>query len=627
MYNFPNVESVISDLWEIESETKWTGRDVSNEEGARLAFSRHVKLLLEKLKDCCSDIQCGYGAVTGLELDHFLPVAEVGMAFNKIVPTKRHSINSLVAESLSTYSPQNNKKIILIDQPNNKKTYKGITKSEQMAILPLIGHGELFGYICLYAYNIAFDKKTLDILNLSQPIISRLLAESIFSLRVWEVSNTFSSNGDSLNKIYNKIVSKSAKIFAATGSILRIYDKLTNSLNVVDFEIVPGAERIANFLISDDSTAEEIVREVFEDKDYGWTAGMLPHGESAELTGTPITQIKETELKRQGITAYCVFRLEATNVETGETEKLGSLGIFHGNTARFSLRDIALAKSFAQQASNIIALRRGTDILIKKNSKLQELNKKIDETNLNLLKDSQLFTRVEVVSLLAHDLGHKALGAQNAFENYTDSVRKTIREKRSFDSLQSQTSSTQNSLQEVTASLSNINNLFGREGDHAKIEFDLKSLCEEVFRTLNDAMNRNKCVPENTIPQGIVVFGNRGVLLQVLFNMVINSIDAQRSRRSPRSNTIRMSLHQTSAGIRDTSRLEIRVSDEGPGIDRIRFPDPNDIFKLGESSKEKGTGRGLPISRNLISSYYGGNITLVDPEHALFQISIPRRTN
>ena len=101
-------------------------------------------------------------------------------------------------------------------------------------------------------------------------------------------------------------------------------------------------------------------------------------------------------------------------------------------------------------------------------------------------------------------------------------------------------------------------------------------------------------------------------LSQVLLNIALNAIDAL----PPGGNIwLRVRLRQKG--------LAITICDDGPGIDDAR---KEQIFTPFFTTKEGGTGLGLPISRRIVESH-GGTLTCTDSPHggACFTIFLPRR--
>jgi signal transduction histidine kinase len=365
---------------------------------------------------------------------------------------------------------------------------------------------------------------------------------------------------------------------------------------------------------------------VFEDPDFHWAVGMIQDKADPFFSGTPISLENESRLREIGIQAYGVFRLESELSPPEGSKKFGTLSFFHRHPRRFSWRDVALAKALSQRAADLVALHNQNSRLLKTRDELIEANRKLRTVYEKLQLESRILTRVEVVSLLAHDLGHKAIRAETVAERFIKDAAKALREDRQFGSIVNEADRLLEATRAVKVGLFSVNQLFHHGANLPTDEvFGLKSVIEEVFRTLEEPLQRNDMTASVNVPDSIRLHGNKDILLQVLFNLVINSIDAQKMRRNPRQNTIH--VHAASeSGDGDRSTIVIKFWDEGPGVNQSIFPDPNDIFELGTTSKPEGTGRGLPISRNLLNVYFGADMSIVDPRSAHFRIRIPTGT-
>ena len=81
-------------------------------------------------------------------------------------------------------------------------------------------------------------------------------------------------------------------------------------------------------------------------------------------------------------------------------------------------------------------------------------------------------------------------------------------------------------------------------------------------------------------------------LQEVLINLITNAIEAMEgSPRDPR-----LIIH-AEAGRQE---LSIQVIDTGPGVD-----DPENIFEPSISTKKKGMGIGLAVSRSIVEAHEG----------------------
>lgn len=103
------------------------------------------------------------------------------------------------------------------------------------------------------------------------------------------------------------------------------------------------------------------------------------------------------------------------------------------------------------------------------------------------------------------------------------------------------------------------------------------------------------------------VLGNADALVQVLINLLSNAVEAAGADAPPRV-AVRtrfasgLQLHRTSDGSAVRLPIELRVSDNGPGI----APDMRDhVFEPFVTSKKSGQGLGLALVRRLVSDMNG----------------------
>jgi signal transduction histidine kinase len=96
---------------------------------------------------------------------------------------------------------------------------------------------------------------------------------------------------------------------------------------------------------------------------------------------------------------------------------------------------------------------------------------------------------------------------------------------------------------------------------------------------------------------------------QVVINLVRNAIEAMDGRGG------KVSIE---TGLVD-GRARIRIQDDGPGL-----PEGLDVFQLFVTTKDKGTGLGLPIAQQIVLEH-GGEISATSPpgQGATFAVSLP----
>jgi two-component system sensor kinase FixL len=111
------------------------------------------------------------------------------------------------------------------------------------------------------------------------------------------------------------------------------------------------------------------------------------------------------------------------------------------------------------------------------------------------------------------------------------------------------------------------------------------------------------------------VLANPSHLQQVVLNLVRNALEAQLAQPAE---TRRVEL---ASSVTDAGDVEIRVTDNGPGIDQsIR----DRLFDPFSTTKPMGTGLGLAISRTIVQSHGGSIGTRAEAPHgATFTVRLP----
>ena len=114
-----------------------------------------------------------------------------------------------------------------------------------------------------------------------------------------------------------------------------------------------------------------------------------------------------------------------------------------------------------------------------------------------------------------------------------------------------------------------------------------------------------------SIEEGAAVIGDNGQLTQVVMNLFRNAVEAVKD-----SGTITISLRHVE---KNWTRLEIR--DTGPGLpDDIRAK----LFQPFTTTKEKGTGLGLAVSKAIVNNHGGQILGYNAPEGgAVFIVELP----
>jgi signal transduction histidine kinase len=153
-----------------------------------------------------------------------------------------------------------------------------------------------------------------------------------------------------------------------------------------------------------------------------------------------------------------------------------------------------------------------------------------------------------------------------------------------------------------------INNDLNRLSKIAQRFSKIGSLPELKEVNLHDTINHIIKYFERRLPQtgknvSLIIKGNENISAKinpelfewVLENLIKNALDATEAKKG----TITFSI------IEKNKTVELEVSDTGKGIDLKRR---KDVFRPGYSTKKRGWGLGLSLSKRIIEEYHKGKI-------------------
>jgi len=128
----------------------------------------------------------------------------------------------------------------------------------------------------------------------------------------------------------------------------------------------------------------------------------------------------------------------------------------------------------------------------------------------------------------------------------------------------------------------------------------LGPLVERVVTEVGVARASDDVHVDNRVPEDLEpVLADEGRLHQVLFNLLDNAV-----RFSPEGGEVTVSAH------RSNGHMEVRVTDDGPGISSEHLPHVFERFYRVDPARSRaggGTGIGLAIARSVIEAH-GGHI-------------------
>ena len=176
----------------------------------------------------------------------------------------------------------------------------------------------------------------------------------------------------------------------------------------------------------------------------------------------------------------------------------------------------------------------------------------------------------------------------------------------------------QSKLQIITAEVQRLENLIGELRDLYRPKslnletFDMAGLLKEVHDLIREeARNKQLAVVLEAPSAPVMVEGDKDKLKQVILNLSRNGMEAMNQGGKL---TIRAQCLD--------DRVEITVSDEGPGIPE---PERDKIFVPFYTTKKQGTGLGLSVSKRIIEEHPGCSFSLASglDKGAVAKITMP----
>jgi signal transduction histidine kinase len=175
-------------------------------------------------------------------------------------------------------------------------------------------------------------------------------------------------------------------------------------------------------------------------------------------------------------------------------------------------------------------------------------------------------------------------------------------------------------IQQISRITTIVRNLldFARRREPRVQPVDLGAVVDGVVEFLESELERGGVELERSGPANAYVQGDPDLLHQVLVNLVLNALQAMEESEGPPRLAIRLETTENA--------VAVEVEDTGPGLS----PDVRErMFQPFYTTKERGTGLGLVVARNIVEEH-AGSLVAEEPltgSGARFRITLPSLLN
>ncbi|RPJ22721.1 MAG: response regulator [Chloroflexi bacterium] len=229
--------------------------------------------------------------------------------------------------------------------------------------------------------------------------------------------------------------------------------------------------------------------------------------------------------------------------------------------------------------------------------------RRVEESQEAMLRAEKMAAAGRLTASIAHEVNNPLQSVQNCLHLAGHEELSPEKRKEYFDLAKNELERLMKTTQRMLD--------FYRPGAVKVEQVDVLELLQHVLSLTSQQLNQRHIAVKTHLPKSLpAVYAVSGQIQQVFFNLILNSLDAM-----PAGGELKVRARALEHGI------EITFRDTGPGIPENHR---NDIFEPFFSTKEGGTGLGLTVSYNIVTSH-GGTLDLVNGHEAgaCFRLFLP----
>jgi signal transduction histidine kinase len=226
------------------------------------------------------------------------------------------------------------------------------------------------------------------------------------------------------------------------------------------------------------------------------------------------------------------------------------------------------------------------------------------ELQIRLLRASELNTHLQEMNLAAAGLAHETRNPLNIIRGLAQMISK---ESTAAGEIQTRSREITDEVDRVTAQLNEFIN-YSRPREVRRAPVALGSVIADVVRALQSDIE-DKGIDLKLDEAGLTVEADEQMLRQVLFNLLLNSIQAVEP-----NGHIQIVSRKAGSG-----HALLEIADDGPGVPAERR---KEIFKPYFTTHQKGTGLGLAVVQQIVLAH-GWDIECLTnpPRGAVFRLT------
>jgi len=235
-----------------------------------------------------------------------------------------------------------------------------------------------------------------------------------------------------------------------------------------------------------------------------------------------------------------------------------------------------------------------------------EMNRKLRQTQEQLLQSEKLAAMGRLTSQIAHELNNPLYGIMNTLELMKTEISPNNKRRKLLDMSLSETERLADMLKKMLS--------FSKPDQEQRSPANLNTIIDEILLLHKKQFWENTIKIEATFDEALdLVYASKNQLRQVFLNMISNAKDAM-----PDGGTL------TVTTARDTDHVRVLISDTGCGIKEKHLDIIFETFFTTKTDSVKGVGLGLSVCYGFIKDHGGDILVESEPgEGTTFTIILP----